>query len=155
MFKNAQVGDRVWDFLYGYGKVLEVDKDELWVEFESLRIGKKRVYTFDGKLRRVGYPQTLFWDKIKFDMPFSLENELMKLKRKKYVFNENNAHFVWNNQLDTLEFFTNSICETFNMVYFEQNEDFMNFIKKVKENKITREQFFEAYKKVFCQYKGE
>lgn len=149
MFRNAETGDKVWDFIYGYGKVLKVDKDELWVEFESFPIDKKRFYTFDGKLIGAGYPQTLFWDKIKFDIPFNLENELKKLKRKRYVFNENNAHFVWNNKFDTLEFFTNSICETFNMVYFEPNEDFMNFIKKVKENKVTREQFFKAYSDVF------
>ena len=154
MFENVKVGDSLYDVCFGWGRVKAIncldysDKAHLIeVEFSHM---KKFHYSKKGKNLDLGCEnQTLFWDEIKFDMPFSLENELKKLKRKRYVFNENNVHFVWNNKFDTLEFFTNSICETFNMVYFEQNEDFINFIKKVKENKITREQFFSAYKKVF------
>lgn len=103
MFENVKVGDSLYDVCFGWGRVKAIncldysDKAHLIeVEFSHM---KKFTYSKKGKNLDLGCTnQTLFWDEVKFDMPFSLENELKKLKRKKYVFNENNVHFVWNNK---------------------------------------------------------
>lgn len=148
MFRDAKVGDRVWDFLYGYGKVVEVNKDELWVEFKSLYLDKKRVYTFDGILGGVGYPQTLFWDKIKFDMPFSLENELKKLEIIEFRTDEENYYLYWDNCCELIGYDYACQDELIGYKYFSISS-INTFIENIIGKKITKEQFFEAYENVF------
>lgn len=151
MFRDAKVGDRVWDFLYGYGKVVEVNKDELWVEFQSLYFGKKRVYTFDGILRGVGLPQTLFWNEVKLEIPekpFSLEDELRKLEVVEFKNEYNNYSIYWSNNFQKIRLTSYSNIEIPMMKYFSK-ESAYNFKKSINNKKITKEQFFEAYKNVF------
>ena len=152
MFRNAKTGDKVWDFLYGYGKVLEVDKDELWVEFdESLCIDQKRVYTFDGKLRGVGYPQTLFWNEIKFEIPkkpFDLESELRKLKIVEFKKDKQNYFLLWDSDLENIAY-DYLYSEEYPLIKYFDKESIDNFKDNIKGKKITKEEFFKAYRNVF------
>lgn len=151
MFKDAKVGDRVWDFLYGYGKVLEVDKNELWVEFESLCIDKKRVYIFDGELKGVGYPQTLFWDEIKFEIPkkpFDLEDELKKLEVIKFENGAVNCSLFWDNEYNKIKQNFTNYCQNPFEIFFTEDSLF-NFMDNIKDRNITKEEFFKAYNIIF------
>ena len=73
-FKDAKVGDRVWDIMHGWGKIIEIYKDPEVpypikvsdLENESLRT---ETYTWDGKTFRNHINPTLFWDKINIKPP--------------------------------------------------------------------------------------
>jgi hypothetical protein len=69
MFKNAKVGDRVWHITKGFGKIVEIFPEATFpitVEFHGIsRIN----FRYDGKQLRKDLNPTLFWDKIKFDIP--------------------------------------------------------------------------------------
>jgi len=72
-FENAKVGDKVWDFYYGWGKVTRIGVSEfgdtmavlLWVEFN---FNKRKAYKPNGADVNANY-RTLFWDEIKFEIP--------------------------------------------------------------------------------------
>lgn len=69
-FSSAKVGDRVWDFIYGWGKILPENKRinrelyPIYVQFDS---GVCDAYSYDG-VNGLG-KRTLFWDEIHFEIP--------------------------------------------------------------------------------------
>jgi hypothetical protein len=70
MFEDAQVGDRVWDFRYGFGEIATVDPSNnypLKVKFPCAN--GAMTYTLDGKHYSNEAFLSLFWDEIKFDIP--------------------------------------------------------------------------------------
>jgi hypothetical protein len=68
MFSNAKVGDKVWDFTYGWGKIYNIDLNSDYpIKVERLN-EMDESYTFDGKLGDEEAP-TLFWDEIKYEIP--------------------------------------------------------------------------------------
>jgi hypothetical protein len=67
-FENARIGDRVWDFIHGFGEIEHIEsKSEfpLKIRFVS---GSGYTFTLKGQ-NLLGIPQTLFWDEIKFEAP--------------------------------------------------------------------------------------
>ena len=68
-FDGIKVGDRVWDFERGFGKVVAIWSDSFTVQFENYgHLG--RTYTFDGvKYECYKCRQSLFWDEVKFEIP--------------------------------------------------------------------------------------
>ena len=81
-FRNAKVGDKVWDIMDGWGKIIEIRKDfgayPIKVsdfENESLRT---ETYTWDGKSFKNHINPTLFWDKINIKPPSKPEVQLEK-----------------------------------------------------------------------------
>ena len=67
-FENARVGDRVWDFIYGWGKIEHIESKSqypLKIRFAS---GSGYAFTLKGE-NLMGIPQTLFWDEIKYEIP--------------------------------------------------------------------------------------
>ncbi len=72
-FENARVGDKVWDFVYGWGEVIELDVSELSdtvvVLFKPFGYSEKRVIYYTAGSISFNNPQTLFWDEIKFEAP--------------------------------------------------------------------------------------
>lgn len=64
-FENVKVGDRVWDFIYGWGTITEDQYYTIRVEFDS---PKTMTYRLNGKAC-IDHPQRLFWDEIKFEIP--------------------------------------------------------------------------------------
>ena len=87
-FDGIKVGQKVWSFEYGWGKTIEIEKDYIRVEFLEKNI-KSRLYKFDGSLFHSQTNQTLFWDKIKFEIPKKQKIELKECKYIIDVINEN------------------------------------------------------------------
>jgi len=67
-FENAKVGDKVWDYQYGWGEVYCIRMN---IEYPlEARFGDLvAVYTMDGKQYTSDTTQRLFWDEIKFEAP--------------------------------------------------------------------------------------
>ena len=71
MFKNAKVGDKVWDFVQGWGVISTVIDAQsvtrpIHVKFDN---GLDEKYTINGTLYPDISNQTLFWDEIIFEVP--------------------------------------------------------------------------------------
>ena len=69
MFKDAKVGDKVWDFVHGWGEITSVEPDHTFYPIVVSYLTKVREsYTYEGKWHKNHHP-TLFWDEIKFEIP--------------------------------------------------------------------------------------
>lgn len=153
MFENAKVGDRVWSFTEHWGTVDEIKFDEkyyLLIKFDNGRVDS---YTFDGRSRLSDTFPTLFWDEIKFEIPekpFSVEAELRKLKVKEFSRYECNYYLCWDNYYNKINYLSIRWSEIpATVYYFDYCDNLINVIKNINKHKITKEQFFEAYKNVF------
>ena len=151
-FEDAQVGDRVWDFLCGWGTIININKDEgypMKIKFDNYR-NRYETYTLDGKNYVENNP-SLFWNEIKFEIPekpFDLEKELKKLEIKDFIVEEFNYNLYWCNKSKKIECNYGYWSENPLAIYFTENS-VKKFMGKIEDEKITKEQFFEAYKKVF------
>lgn len=70
-FENAIVGDRVWDFGAGWGKIDSMPlfpEDYMRVEFHNAIASRYEAYNLNG-VNIYDQKQTLFWDEIKFEAP--------------------------------------------------------------------------------------
>jgi hypothetical protein len=69
MFRDAKVGDRIWNVVQGWGEVIQIDNDPIYplgIQFEN---GITEKFTLDGKgNRRDKYP-CLYWDEIQITPP--------------------------------------------------------------------------------------
>lgn len=83
MFRNAQVGDRAYDILRGWGTIVAIKQySEYPICFEA-DIDSFCTFTFDGKRADIDISPSLFWNEIKFEIPekpFDLEKELKKIR---------------------------------------------------------------------------
>ena len=154
MFRNAQVGDRVWDYERNcWGTIISISKEchyPLKVKLDN-KYSEELYYTIDGKSSTRNVNPSLFWNEIKIDIPqkpFNLEKELRKLKIKKYKSNEGNYHLHWDNELKCIKDSVNFTVESPSIIYFTQ-DSIDNFINKIQFKTISKEEFFSAYKKVF------
>lgn len=80
MFKSAKVGDRVWSFRWGWGKINNIvvgddDGFPICVIFTNKDI--MATYTIDGKFRN-NEAQDLFWDEITFEAPPKPKQKMKK-----------------------------------------------------------------------------
>lgn len=155
MFRNARVGDRVWSFTHHWGTIIETDGSldktidyPLLVKFDNDIVSR---YTIDGKYNKDDTYPTLFWDEIKYEIPekpFNLENELRQLEITEFRHGGNNQFLTWSNEFKNIDsYYFNSFQNPF-LIYFTK-ESIDNFRENIKNKKITKEQFFLAYKKVF------
>ena len=156
MFENVKVGDSLYDVCFGWGRVKAIncldysDKAHLIeVEFSHM---KKFTYSKKGKNLDLGCTnQTLFWDEVKFEVPeipFSLEDELRKLEVVEFSFDENSCFLFYDNTEDCICCELTAHLDVPFVNYFT-NRSIYDFMDKIKDKNITREQFFSAYKKVF------
>lgn len=151
MFKDAKVGDRVWSFANNWGtiKKIELASDyPITVKFDN---NITMSYTSDGRYNEYNVSPTLFWDEIKFDIPekpFDLEEELRKLEVVKFQTGKYNYSLYWDNNFEEIDnsFFDN---DEIPMVVYFTKESTLNFMENIKGKKITKEEFFKAYKNVF------
>jgi hypothetical protein len=68
-FECAEIGDRVWSFLNGWGEVVNILEDSAYPIVVDFRGGKMRMFTLDGKnLESDKYPE-LYWGEVKFTPP--------------------------------------------------------------------------------------
>jgi len=153
MFRNAKVGENVWDFIYGWGTIVEVYDITKFiypieVKFDN---GKIIFYTLDGKYNDTEIYPRLFWDEIKFEIPekpLDLESELRKLEVVEFKKDEKNYFLLWENEYGNIEYDFFYQQEFPLMKYFNK-ESIDNFMNNIKDRKITKEEFFEAYRRVF------
>lgn len=157
MFKNAKVGDRVWDFCNGWGTITQIDNEVVYpisVDFDN---GICLCFNEDGKHSSQDINPRLFWDEIKFEIPekpFNLEDELRKLEIKDFIVEEFNYNLYWNNKDEKIECNYGYWTENPSVIYFTENS-VKKFIEKIGVEKITKEQFFKAYNNVFFNNKKE
>jgi len=79
-FNGIKKGDRVWDFVYGYGVVIALNKGEFTVDFSDT--SHMETYCCSGKRCYCnGCNQTLFWDKVEFN---DLKRPKVRFKERKY-----------------------------------------------------------------------
>jgi len=66
-FENAQVGDRVWDVKYGWGKIAKISKEDhlIIVDFDNDIINIYQFDGIDGKSNKTDLNPTLFWNESK------------------------------------------------------------------------------------------
>lgn len=151
-FEDAQVGDRVWDFLCGWGTIININKDEgypMKIKFDNYR-NRYETYTLDGKNYIENNP-SLFWNEIKFkvpEKPFDLKRLLKELKVKIFAIEERNCYLYWSNKDRKIKYSYDYFNENPLIIYFSE-DSIQKFMKKIKDEKITKEQFFDAYKKFF------
>lgn len=153
MFEDAQVGDRVWEFVEGWGTISGNDFSDkintpIRVIFDN---GYEWSYTYEGKTHFKDSNPILFWNEIKFEVPekpFDLESELKKLEIKDFIVEEFNYNLYWCNKSKKIECNYGYWSENPLAIYFTENS-VKKFMEKIEDEKITKEQFFDAYKKVF------
>ncbi len=154
MFKNAKVGDRVWDFVFDWGTVTRFFKNSnilVGFEVEFDRESIKQRYGLNGIVLYSFKNQTLFWNEIKFEIPekpFDLEAELRKLETQEFKIVVRNHFLIWDNAFKKISYDAVGNNEQPNIKYFTE-QSINNFMKNIKNQKITKEQFFEVYKRVF------
>lgn len=151
MFKNAKVGDRVYDMLKGWGIISSIEPKEEHPIYFVADIDSFSKFTFDGKRNKRDKNPTLFWDEIKFEIPekpFNLENELKKLEIQEFYYRGRNFYLLWDNQAQEIFISSDDIFERPLCIYFNEKSA-INFYEKIKDKKITKKQFLTAYKNVF------
>lgn len=151
MFRNAKVGDRAYDILRGWGTIVAIKQDSEYPICFKADIDSFCTFTFDGKRADIDISPSLFWDEIKYEIPekpFNLENELRQLEITEFRHGGNNQFLTWSNEFKNIDsYYFNSFQNPF-LIYFTK-ESIDNFRENIKNKKITKEQFFSAYKKVF------
>ena len=154
MFRNAKVGDRVWDFVWCWGTIEEIclgNKYPLAVKFDNN--GIKGKYKLNGVYDAMSDTNPrLFWNEIKFEIPkksFNLEEELRRLEIKEFVNGEMNYYLYWSNPFEKIKIDCTMVVEIPLVKYFLEDEALIEFEKKLKNQKITKEEFFRVYKNVF------
>lgn len=156
MFSKAKVGDRVWDFIYKWGTIKDIDLDvpndncmTMFINFDN---GVEVRYNLNGEKEYTLGVQTLFWDEIKFEIPekpFDLEAELKKLEIKKFEYGKKNYYLYWNSTFEGIRIDCTTVADLPLTKYFSENKVLAEFNERIKEQKITKEEFFRVYKNVF------
>lgn len=149
MFDEVKVGDRLYVIGFGEVIVISVDKDS----FEVInQYNIYRTYYKDGKFHICDIEPSIFWEKPKLEYikekPFDLEEELRKLEVQEFKVAERNYFLIWDNAYKSIYYDAFGNNEQPNIKYFTE-QSINNFMKNVKNKKITKEQFFTAYKNVF------
>lgn len=150
MFKDVKIGDKVWDFLYKHGEVIQKTDTKLEVRFKD-PMKPETVYTIEGKMVGTSYPQTLFWDKIKFEIPtkyFSFKTYMQNnLKLKQFTPHTQNYYLFWDNNSDTVNYETDIAWEHI-QPYFSK-DSVISVVETLNEKGITKEEFKKIIKELY------
>lgn len=68
MFTNAKIGDRVWNFLAGWGTITDINDGIITVDYDDRYQGCETFY-FTGKKDKKDKNPSFFWAEIKYAMP--------------------------------------------------------------------------------------
>lgn len=156
MFENVKVGDSLYDVCFGWGRVkaincLDYSDKAHFIEVDFTNM-KKFTYSKKGINLDLGCAnQTLFWDEVKIEAPekaFNLEEELRKLEVIEFSFDENSYLLFYDNEENSICYDCTAHLDIPFVNYFTSRSIY-DFMDKIKDKNITREQFFSAYKKVF------
>lgn len=149
MFRNAKVGDRVWDFSKGWGTIVQICNDNypITVQFEVGEIG---AFTFEGKCSYSDLYPRLFWNEIKFEIPekpLDIKEFLKRnLKPKKFVKDEENYFFYWNVNSERIRSMYITCGESIQPYFCEDNMDMI--IETLNEHKVSLRQLKQAFKEL-------
>ena len=147
MFKNAKVGDIVWDFLHKYGIIEKLEENTILVKFNS---GVKVTYNLNGSC---GYPvdtQTLFWNEIKYDIPekpFNLKEFLREnLEPKEFEYEKSNYYLVWDSREEEFDYSYSSFHESITPYFKRENMQIV--VDTLNRESITLEDLKQAFKEL-------
>lgn len=159
MFEDVMVGDYLYSPRFGKGVVNEVKEDSFDVVFREYYAVKKdavRRFYKDGKYEDFDKEPTIFWEKpeIKYstERPFSLEEEMRKLKVKEYNFKEGNRMLNYSHAFNKIVAPSEYKQQNLEVLYFT-NESIDEFFEIIRDIEISFEEFEAAYKKVFLEGK--
>lgn len=151
MFKNAKVGDKVYDILKGWTTITSIVKDSDYPIRVTNDDNTWVIFTLEGKRNKEDANPTLFWDEIKFEIPekpFSLEDELRRLEVVEFNIENRNYYLYWDNCGENIECYNSYFDEFINYKFFSESS-IKKFMDNVKDEKIIKEEFFKAYNIVF------
>ena len=153
MFRNAKIGDKVWDFVYGEGVITEISECEHYPLTVTFKDGSSATFSYEGKYI-LDYNQTLFWDRFEFTppiKPFDLVDYLNKnLIKKEFKQGDDNSYLCYDHKYNVWETYDSARFEEFN-VYFDcihiEDRIILNQVAKaLTDKKITPKQLKQAYK---------
>lgn len=158
-FENAKVGDRVFSTIYGWGEIIEINKNEcyaLCAKFPYSDIGTVTIsYTFDGRAStRNKYP-TLFWNEFHIPTeeedkkPFNLVEFLREnLEPKEFVYKEKNIFLNYDYQKEEVNWDYIKEDEIMGTVHFKEIEfeKLNSIINEMNIQGVTPQQLKEAYR---------
>lgn len=154
MFKKAEIGDRVWDFIHEYGTIVSIDLDKelLHVLFDC---GTEVDYDFEGRTSPNSKPR-LFWSEIEYEIPKKpistrkvLEEDIKNLEIVPFVYDQENYYLEWNYTNSKLIIGKSTRNEK-PLLYFSK-DSIDKLLKDIDELKllVTKDTFFELYFKIF------
>lgn len=129
-FDNAKVGDRVWSSVYGWGKIVNIDDEELYPIVVHFSYESNRRYTYQGYYRiSRAYPE-LFWNEFHIPneeedkKPFELLDFLKsKICKSKFIYGEKNYIFSYNHDYRKTEILTRYFNTTIGAKYFRPHSN--------------------------------
>lgn len=100
-FKGANIHDRVWSYLHGWGEIINVIIDEgipypVQVEFEDCGTED---FTLDGRLLSDDKNPTLFWEEMVLMPKYKME----KIERWVNVYPDNTIGSMWDTEEQALD----------------------------------------------------
>lgn len=153
-FDNAKIGDRVWNSVYGWGRIIEVNKDECYgikARFPYSDIGSVTgEYTFSGETCTEDKYPVLFWNEFHIPTdeedkkPFNLVEFLRdNLEPKEFEYKKENFYLYyspygkrWHSHITTYDDVL--------AVYFKKCS--RELVDELDDNKVTPKQLKDAYK---------
>lgn len=153
-FDNAKIGDSVWNSVYGWGKIIELNKDECYgikARFPYSDIGSATgAYTFSGEACTEDKYPVLFWNEFHIPTdeedkkPFNLVEFLREnLEPKEFEAGECNNYFYFNIKDNEWHVSYNHYFQEIKTYFSNINYDFTNTLN---ENKVTPKELKDAYK---------
>lgn len=153
-FDNAKIGDRVWNSVYGWGRIIEVNKDECYgikARFPYSDIGSVTgEYTFSGEICTEDKYPVLFWNELHIPTdkedkrPFDLVEFLREnLQPKEFRIGEENFYLYFDAE-DEMWYSFSSEIDIVITVYFKTCT--RELVDELDDNKVTPQQLKDAYK---------
>jgi len=142
-FKNVKLNDRVWDCRYGYGIVIDVEREYEFFSVEFDDTGHIEDFNFDGITTHYDYVtnQTLFYID---DIPNNIINRIEKWQRERLLDQQ---------EFDMVNEFTNIIEEMFEIAGFKLTKEKRPILKEWVEGFFMLD-LTEEEKKKFDDYVG-
>lgn len=153
MFRNAKIGDKVWDFVYGEGVITEISECEQYPLIVTFKDGGQATFSYEGKYI-LKCNQSLFWDRFEFtppSKPFDLVDYLNKnLIKKEFKQGDYNFYLYYDHEHNVWDISKNVGFEEM-IVYFDcvniEDRIILNQVAKtLTDKKITPKQLKQVYK---------
>lgn len=155
MFRNAKIGDKVWDFVYGEGVITEINDCEQYPLTVTFKDGSSATFSYDGKYI-LKCNQTLFWDRFEFTppiKPFYLVDYLNKnLIKKEFKQGDDNFYLYYDHEHNVWDISKNIRFEEmkvyFDYIHTEDRIILNQVAKTLTDKKITPKQLKQVYKEL-------